>query len=228
MYQSFRSAANVDSGLYEKAASGASPDRVLLKAEAGVNMRPLDWSADGNWILYSRQTGREADASANRDLWLLPTTADRRPRPYVASEFDEPQAVFSPDGRFIAYTTKEVSGDYEVVVQPFPDPARGKWKISRDGGCCPRWKRDGAELYYANTQNRIVAVPVRTAPAFEAGRPVPLDVFVGATSLRGALLYDVAPDGRFLLEGTGLGGRDNEEQRSAITVVLDWTKRIQN
>ena len=225
VYQSFRSASNADSGLYEKAANGASADRVLLPAEAGTNVQPLDWSGDGNWILFSKQKGREGETreARNRDVWMLPLNGDRIPRPYLASAFDEPQAAFSPDGRFVAYSTNEVSGDYEVVVQPFPDPSGGKWRISTDGGCCARWKRDGSELYYVDNQNRVRVVPVRTAPSFDAGRPASLDVTLAAADgLRGSLRYDVAADGqRFLVDGAGLKPSD-EDTRSAITVVLNW------
>lgn len=83
-------------------------------------------------------------------------------------------------------------------------------------------------MYYVDAQNRIRSVPVRTVPSFDAGRPVPLEVTLGAAaSLRGALRYDVSSDGqRFLVDGGGLKPAD-EDSRSAITVVLNWLRRLQ-
>jgi Tol biopolymer transport system component len=61
--------------------------------------------------------------------------------------FQQKQAQFSPNGRFLAYTSDE-TGRPEVYVRTFPDPSAGKWPISTAGGVEPRWSRDGAELFY--------------------------------------------------------------------------------
>ena len=144
----------------------------------------------------------------------------REPSPFVQTPFDESQAVFSPDGRWVAYQSNE-GGPMEIYVQPFPGPG-GKRQISNVGGGSPRWRRDGRELFYLSPDAKLMAVPIGAqGPMDEAGPPVPLF----QTRLSGALggvagnirpQYDVASDGRFLLNIT------NEETTSPITVILNW------
>jgi hypothetical protein len=114
------------------------------------------------------------------------------------------------------------SGTDEVVVQPFPDPAGGKWQISTSAGVSPRWKRDGRELYYLDRNGRMVAVSVTTDGKFDVGRSAslfqtPLPFPSGAANV----LFDVTADGqRFLMAGAaGFAAATNA---SPITVVLNW------
>src|SRR5258708_35442407 len=74
---------------------------------------------------------------------------------------------FSPDGRFVAYSSNE-SGKFEVYVQTFP-PSDRKWPVSTGGGYEPRWRRDGRELYYLSEDRKLMALPISIAPVFEAG-----------------------------------------------------------
>jgi hypothetical protein len=127
----------------------------------------------------------------------------------------------SPDGRWLAYASDE-SGRYETYVQSFPAPGGGKWQISKDGGHFPRWRRDGRELsYYANDE-RLMAVPVRSATRLDVGAAVPL---FEARLLNGPApspiirhQYDVAHDGQRLLLNVPL----EDAADSSITVVLNW------
>ncbi len=41
---------------------------------------------------------------------------------------------FSPDGRWMAYQSKEFGQD-EVYVRPFPNVKDGRWQISTGGWC---------------------------------------------------------------------------------------------
>jgi Tol biopolymer transport system component len=67
-------------------------------------------------------------------------------------------ARFSPDGRWLAYASNE-SGRSEVYDTAFP--GGGKSQISADGGGFPRWRGDGAELYYLSPDNAVMAVRVK-------------------------------------------------------------------
>jgi serine/threonine protein kinase len=138
--------------LYEKAANGASNEKLLLK----TNERkfPHDWSRDGKFIAYSNQS-----ESTNIDLWVLPMTGDKKPVPFLNSTFNEDQAKFSPDGHFIAYSSDE-SGRYEVYLETFPVRG-GKRMISRDGGAQPRWRRDGKEIFFIAPDRKLMAADVK-------------------------------------------------------------------
>jgi eukaryotic-like serine/threonine-protein kinase len=103
------------------------------------------------------------------------------------------------------------------VTDPVPAAGIGKWQISTAGGDKPRWRRDGKELYYLALDGRRKAVPVRsTATTFEPGVAVPLF----ETRTRGYTPYDVAADGRFLINMV------DTTSSAPITVVLNWTSGL--
>ena len=85
-------------------------------------------------------------------LWREETSGSCRSRPTTSrlncwtSCLDEWQAQFSPDGRWIAFTSNEFGGS-EVYAMPFPGPG-GRTRISTSGGSFPRWRRDGKELFF--------------------------------------------------------------------------------
>ena len=214
----FRSNRGGTFDLYEKPASGAGTEQLLL-ANAQIKL-PLDWSADGRILLY-----QVLDPETGFDLWALPLVGDRNPFPIVNTRFNERNGQFAPDGRWIAYDSNE-TGRVEVYVQPFPGPG-GKWQISTGGGTAPRWRHDGRELYYIRPDGTMMAVPVRASAdgqALEPGAPAPLFrvpvVFGGSAATGGAAKaqYAVAPDGqRFLINVTV-----EEATAPPINVVLNW------
>lgn len=113
--------------LYQKASSGAGTEEVLLADS--LDKTPVSWSPDGRFILYVAAGG-----TTGNDLWILPLAGDRKPFPFLQTSFNERQARFSPDGRWIAYDSNE-SGQNQVYVAPFPGPG-GKWQVSASGGTC--------------------------------------------------------------------------------------------
>ena len=107
--------------LYQKASSGAGTEEVLL--EDNLDKYPTSWSPDGRFILYSSFGG-----PTGNDLFVLPLSGDRKPFPFLQTQFNEAFGQFSPDGRWVAYASNE-SGRNEVYVAPFPGPG-GKWQVS--------------------------------------------------------------------------------------------------
>ena len=132
--------------------------------------------------------------------------------------------MFSPDVRWLAYTSNE-SGSPEVYVRAFPD-AGARRRVSVHGGAQPRWRRDGKELFYLALDGRLMSVPVSTTPtAIETGSPrVLFD-----TRIRGGFMdrrnqYVVTRDGqRFLVN---LSAED--ENSAPITVVMNWEAARRN
>jgi hypothetical protein len=128
--------------------------------------------------------------------------------------------VFSPDGRFIAYTSNE-AGLYDVYVVPFPDVASGKWAVSTGGGSEPVWSRDGRELFYRTMEGGLVVVPVSTTSTFSMGAP---RVLFSAAEYRAYLnhrMYDVAPDGqRFIML------RQVSDENAQWIIALDFLDEV--
>ncbi len=100
-------------GRFNPYVSGA-PDGERLVANVGTTgVYPVDWSPDGRYLLYW----------GDEDLWIVPVDGAEEPYRDAESAYEERDAAFSPDGRWIAYTSN-VSGSYEVYVQAFPERVR--------------------------------------------------------------------------------------------------------
>ncbi len=199
--------------VYRKASSGAGNDELILKGK-GVGAFPNSWSRDGKYLIYE-MTG---SVKTKSDLWVLPMVGEPTPFPYLESEFFESHAQFSPDGRWVAYSSDE-SGRAEVYVQSFPISG-GKWQISTTGGDQPQWRGDGKELFYIAPDRNLMAVTIGGGATLEVGRPTVLFQttvpITGITNDRNN--YVPTQDGqRFLMNN--LADIANSQP---LTLVLNW------
>ena len=63
---------------------------------------------------------------------------------------------------------------FEVYVQSFPAPGGGKWQMSKNGGLFPRWRREWSRAFYYASDERLMAVPLRSATRRDLNAAVPL------------------------------------------------------
>ena len=196
--------------LYQKAASGAGQDELLLKSD--YRKFPTDWSRDGRFIVYY-----EINPKTKRDIWILPVDRSQKPFPFLQTEANEAGAQLSPDGRWIAYASDE-SGSYEVYVRSFPD-ARARWQVSTKGGVGPHWRRDGKELFYYSADGKLMSAEVKSGTSFEAGAPVALFEFRSGNGVPFIAPFTAAADGQRFLLNTLV----DESGGSPLTIVLNWT-----
>jgi Tol biopolymer transport system component len=184
--------------IYERAVDGTGQGRLLFAADR--NAFTNDWSRDGRWVLYTVPKGT-AGGGLDLDLWAIQpgAEANRAPLSYLTGLTRDAQAEFSPDGRFVAYTSV-TDDDPQVFVQPFPNASDGRWQVSTGGGSEPHWSPDGRELFYFAGQTLMVA-PVRLQPTFSSGPAVSLfDAPVQPWYVNDTDRWQVARDGRrFLL-----------------------------
>jgi eukaryotic-like serine/threonine-protein kinase len=213
---SFQATGIYSSDILQRFAAGNAAEELLL--HAGINAYPEDWSSDGKWIAYQQDNSRTAT-----DLWLLPasqgTETDKKPVPYLQTAFDESNPRFSPDGKWIAYQSNE-SGRNEVYVQGIPAGGR-KWQISSSGGAAPRWRQDGAELFYVSAEQKLMAAPIKIISTVEPGTPEPLFTFPAPSNL--VLLgfaYAPSRDGQRFLVNAPAGGEN--AAAPPLTVVTNW------
>jgi hypothetical protein len=201
------------SDLYRKATNGSGSEELLLESDR--IKEPQDYSPDGRYLLYAQEG----------DIWALPLFGERRPFPIVQSPFTESLAAFSPDGRWVAYSSDE-SGSTEVYVVPFSPPGSGaaanssrggKWQVSTSGGVLPFWRRDGKELLYTDlAETSVMSAEVSiTGSEFKIG-PVRL-----LFKLPRQVGIDMVSDGgRFLMRAPG------QEPPGPVTVVTSWTSGL--
>src|SRR5262249_62361568 len=120
---------------------GAGTEELLF--ESNENKQTNSLSADGRFVAF---TNTDNKANTKLDLWILPLFGDRKPFPFLQTQFNEFGAHFSPDGHWIAYVSDE-SGNNQIYIAPFPGPG-GKWQVSTSGGPGTRRRRGCAEAFF--------------------------------------------------------------------------------
>ena len=184
-------------------------------------------SPDGKRLAY-----RQVLADGRREIWTVAVEGDRDhlrlgdAEAFLRSPFSETQPAFSPDGRWLAYSSNE-SGDGEVYVRPFPGPG-GKSQISTGGGSHPIWSRDGRRLFFMDPDWRIMVVDyTASSDSFAAGKP---RVWSQKSSLYlgGNYPYALAPDGqRFaVVMHPGAAGELGQKPTDSVTVLLNFFEEL--
>ncbi len=194
-----------------RAAAGPTDEEVVFDSPRFMALS--DWSRDGQFLLCFGP-----DPKTGTDLWVVPMDT-RIPRLFLATLANEMWGQFSPDGHWIAYQSND-TGRFEIYVRPFPGPGVAI-PISTAGGIYARWSRDGRELYYVAPDATMMAARVRPSGAtLAADTPVLLfktrRVGGGVNVIGYGHQYDVAPDGRFLINV------EPESNLRPITVVMNW------
>jgi serine/threonine-protein kinase len=166
-----------------------------------------------------------ADPKTKADLWVLPVAESKsdskqenKAFPFVNAAYSETAGVFSPDMKWIAYTS-DATGRTEIYVRPFASSgaaAAGQWQLSKDGGRYPHWSADGKEIFFSSLTS-LMTVVVNTTAGFSFGTAQPL--FRKPQGPNEA--WDVTADGKkFLITTAGEAAADGTP--TAITVVLNW------
>ena len=181
------------------------------------------FSPDGKRLAYF-----QPGPHGNSEIWTASVEGDNaHPRlgkaePFLRTQFiSERDPVFSPDGRWLAYSSDE-TGIFEVYVRPFPGPG-SKSQISTGGGQLPIWSR-ASELFFVSNDHRImVAGYTVKGDTFAAGRPTEWSQkSLSYVSADGC--YDLAPGGNRFAVVQSPGGTAAEEQKpiDSVTVLLNF------
>jgi serine/threonine-protein kinase len=131
-------------------------------------------------------------------------------------------AVFSPDGRFVAYDANEseAAAATRVYVQPFP--ATGA-KYALPPGINPMWSRDGKKLF-SQRRAGMTVVDVTTQPAFAFGNPVEFVRPFNGGGPDSARNFDITAEDRFL--GVMNAGQGDLSSTPQIEAVLNWFEEL--
>lgn len=219
------------------AVSGPAGGMSWLSAEGGGPVRKLVASTDQQipWSFHpsgSRlafyQRSLNAGGSTTFNLWTVPIRMDGnaiaagKPEPFLVSNAFEVYPEFSPDGRWLAYTSLE-TGAYEIYVRAFPDSGR-KWQVSNGGGVMAHWAKDGQRLFYRTNDQRLMVANYTTSGA--AFQPQAPRLWFDARLAETGVLpnFDVGRDGRIaaLFSPNQVGQQDDHH----VTFVMDFLAEV--
>ena len=156
------------------------PERVLPPSDQ--MQWPCSVSPDGRLILYAE------GMDSSTDLWVAPLDGTAAPQRVTNTPFREIDGKFSPDGKWIAYTSTE-SGRTDVYVRSFPI-ASDRIPISTGGGAMPAWTADGREIFYRGPASMFSVKLAKTSSGgLEASAPQPTLPHVRPASA--AFLFDL-------------------------------------
>ena len=200
-------------GIFWRPVDGSREREQLTQMQQAIIQIPNSWSRDGV-LAYSEGLPN------NGDIWTLSVEGERQPQEFVVTEFNERHPMFSPNGRWIAFTSDQSRRD-EIYVKAYPGPG-GMVQISNEGGNQPLWARDGEELFYRNG-DKMMMVSVQTKPTFKM-LAVPRVLFQDSYipgSFGWAPNYDLTPDGeRFVMV------KQSETRATQINIVLNWFEEL--
>ncbi len=138
-------------GIMVQPVDGSAPDTIAGTEEA---FAPTV-SPDGKSVVFFRRVG-------SGTLWSAPLTNTGAPQKLLDDAFTNSMAAFSPNGRWMAYTSRVGKASGEVWVRPYPGPGVAV-KVSDSSGTEPAWSPDGRRIYYRST-GRFMAATVTTTP----------------------------------------------------------------
>jgi serine/threonine protein kinase len=187
--------------IYQMALDRAAPPQALWK---GPRVRQVDYTLPDVLLFAEFSSGRPRLRTLSlRDQQITPMHAGAEPR-------------LSPDGHWLVYTFS--SGHPfrpDVYLEPFPGPG-ARIQISRSGGAQGTWSRDGKQIFFIAGDKKMMAVTFDASRQSVSAPRVLFQTRIIAPSFV-TRQYDVAPDGRFLINSLPSGSAP------PLTLLTNWT-----
>ena len=230
----FQSDREGDLAIFWQPADGSGKAERLTKPEQGTAHVPESWSPDGKWLLLSATKESDSRSPGFNVVSLMLSLEDRKLVPFDDVRSTQPvNAVFSPDGKWIAYTTRAPGVVSQIYVRPFP-ATDVIYQITRGtdrNAHHPFWSLDGRELYYIPAAGGFSHVSITTHPIFSFGDPMPMSrgpagFYEGGPG--NTRQNDAAHDGRVLAITVGTPSRvPGGVGQAQFHVVLNWFSELQ-
>ena len=204
---------------------GTAPQTLI----AGQNLLyPWSFSPDGKRLAYFEITGGGYDlytATIQNDGTTLKAGM---PEPFLKTPADERYPSFSPDGRWMMYTSNE-SGTFQVYVRAFPDKG-GKWQISSDGGTYPNWSSDRRTIFFRTLDNQIMVANYTThsstqGDTFTAEKPR-LWADQRMAEVGASLNYDLHPDGKRIVALLPAASPGGSKDSTHVTILFNFFDQL--
>lgn len=209
----FQSDRDGDMAIFWQSLAGGAAER-LTRAEAGRSHIPESWSPDGQVLLFQ-------DADDQRSTLKTLTLKDRTVEVFgdVRDSYLGPQAVFSPDGKWVAYqfAARENQGEATTFIEPYPRTGT-KHEVGMGGR--PVWSRDGTRLFYVPGPSLWMAVNFRARPEVSISSPQPVPRLFSVAPPAWRRTFDLLPDGRVVAVAT------LESTMPELQVVVNWLTEL--
>ena len=198
---------------------GSGEPQVLVDVQGLA--RPSAVSPDGKWLalLGRGQAGGVSivmapfEGDANHPTLGKITT-------FVTSSSPNIFPKFSPDGRWIAYTSGD-PGNRGTIVRAVPGPGR-PWQIDNTG-VFPAWSSTGHELFYVSGGRIMVTSYTSSGNSFEWAKPRPWsEKHVLAPGSPPYSTFDIAPDGKRAAVVLYSDGSAEEKPITHVNVLLNF------
>jgi len=195
------------------------PER--LHGDGNANMPTSFSPPNGEVLALTVDKVVERQFPQTSDICLLWLETKEVTKWTETEDWNEWGAEFSPDGKWIAYTSDE-GGKAEVWIRQYPNGK--KKKISIGGGSEAVWGPDGKELFYRNGRE-FMRVKIETEPKLVPSTPEPLfeDEYI-MMQFPGHRNYDVSKDGKRFLMIKQVDERP--AQVTHLNIVLNWFEEL--
>jgi Tol biopolymer transport system component len=193
-----------------RAADLSGPVEELFRP-SGMGLGEALVSPDNQYLLIRVVGGK----GYREDIAYRRLTGDTAVRPFVVTPFNDYAPRFSPDGKWVAYSS-DASGTDQIYVTPFPGPGP-HYQVSKDGGLQPVWSRDGKRLFFTRN-NGLEAATVTLSPFQVTSRETLPITGIGGSRVHAN--YDVSADGEHFVVL-----RRSGPAVSAV-VVHDWMSEV--
>ncbi len=214
--------ASVGNGIFQARADGASLPLALTHSQTFQS--PASFTPDGRRLAYVETLGGVAQ------LWTVSLTEEGdhlkagAAERFLTSSASDGYPSFSPDGRWLAYTSTE-AGATEVFVRAYPQPASGsgrRWQISTNGGTAPVWSRSGHDLFYQAGDQIMSASYAVTGDTFVPGKPGVWSSARVAPGRPNTHAWDLAPDGKRVALLTPVDSSDSSKQEHVVVLLQNF------
>ncbi len=210
--------------IYWTRSDGASQPQPLT--ESKVTQFPHSFTSDGKRLaLFQR------GSTGTNDLFTLPIESNAgglragKAEAFVQTPADERYPAFSPDGRWLAYTSNE-KGTYEVYVKAFPDKG-GKWQVSNGGGAYPMWSRTGHELFFETFDQKIMAATYTTkGDSFVPDKPRLWSEQKLIGLINSVRNFDLVPDGKRIAALMPAATPEGHQAQNHVVFLMNFFDEI--
>jgi serine/threonine-protein kinase len=214
----------VGEGIFATRSDGAGKPQALVPSKNA--QYPWSFSPDGKRLAFFEQR-----SGTTFDLWTAPLEDDSaglragKPEVFLQTPAIERFPAFSPNGRWIAYSSNE-SGTSQVYVRAFPDKG-GKWQISSSDGAYPMWSRNGNDLFFETLDNHImVAAYSVKGDSFMADKPRMWSENQLGGLVNSVKNVDLAPDGKRIVALMPVEATEAQKAQNHVIFLMNFSDEL--